>query len=240
MAGLDLLFRPVIEAFPESAQQSSDPEWQALATIIQNYRDELVRTGGAGVSSIEMFDDFFKCEKIPVDFLLIVAESFDARVTPGLTEREIRQRICSAMAEHRLHATIGQLIDFIFEITGFTPEVLWTVASPPGWDETDQFVSPAYEVDYGGGIKWDETDAYSWAFLWQVRRKGLFVDIKNLGAYTVDQLNAIYALVAELKPADYAVNVGYFTPSPVILKTIYSTDLTQTAWLSIPDPGIDG
>lgn len=246
MAGLDLLFGDdLLQAFPPGAQASTDPEWQLLADKIQEYRDELVRLGTSdeAILPIDALDYLFKCERIPLRLLQYVAESLDARVTPGLTERQIRQRICGAMVEHRAHATIDQVKDFIFEITGFVPDILWTVDNPPGWDANNTVTSPTYEVDYFGGIFWHGNNAYDATypvFIWQCRRQGLFVDIMNLGAYTVAQLNEIYALIAELKVPYTYVQVGYFNPAKVILTTIYSTDLTMTEWLILDDPGIDG
>ncbi|MBW7846442.1 MAG: hypothetical protein H3C45_12575, partial [Bacteroidia bacterium] len=71
---------------------------------------------------------------------------------------------------------------------------------------------------------------------------GILVDILNDGAYTPEQLDKVYTIIADEKPADLAADVGYFdsvTGVQTILKRVYSTDLSQNSWNAIPDPGIN-
>jgi hypothetical protein len=98
---------------------------------------------------------------------------------------------------------------------------------------------------------WNEDDTLdsSWpVFIWQVLPSGLLIDLKNDGNFTSEQLDEVYALVAELKNADLSADVGYvdtMTGQDVILKTIFSSTIadppfpgySETTWPSNPDPG---
>jgi len=230
--GLSLLNDDIFESFPEVVQLSGDPEWRVFADKLNFYRDEALRLGNSidGSLSIEQLDDIFKCERIPTALLFRVGSMLDARIATTMTEREVRQKICAAIFENRRHATLAQLKDLIFEITGFVPDVTIATAGNVGWDELNTIHPPTYFVEMYDGILWDETNAYDSLapeqFLWTPSEVQLLIDIKNGGAYTADQLNAIYRLVAELKPAEKMARVGYVSMgSFVTLKYIFSEDI---------------
>lgn len=211
MAGVPLLTDDIIKSFPQAAQISGDPEWTSLALLIQNYRDELVRSPTANNHCIEEFDDFHYPEKIPRDFLLHAAESWQARIDSSMTERQIRQAIANAVVEARMHCTIDQIEAYATAITGNPATIIWTGSISPGWDQDDSIAPPTYEIDYAGGIIWDQDDTNTLGaggFVWQVIREGLLLDIGNF-VYTVDQLNAIYEMVAFFKESHISIAVGY-------------------------------
>lgn len=238
-------FKSVAEFFPEDA--ASDPQIRQLAEIIDRLRDEIVYKGDAttGSHSIEELDDIFKCYKAPRKVLPYLGEFFDADLLGEDTERRQRQKICRAVSWHRYHGTARIVKWRIEEVTGIMPDILVSSDYSSGWDEDNTIDSPPYLLDFQDGIWFDEDNSFTTVlqpepFIWAIYAYGILVDIKNDGAYTPEQLNRIYQIIAEEKPAALAAEVGYidsFTGERVSLKTIYSLDLTQTGWPSIPDPG---
>lgn len=236
MAGLDLLTRDLFEAFPQAAQESSDPEWRDFADIMNSYRDEIRKNGHSdGSLSIEHLDDIFKCEKIPnAEIVGIVADMLNARIFPGDSLTVIRQKICSAMAVNRLHATVTNIKDLIFECVGVTPEILNTAGYEGGWDENNTITDPPTQADFNNGHIWDEDDSFVGVispapFLWTSIAVGILIDIKNNGNYTLDEYRCILGIIAELKDAQLAAEVGYFDGIKVSVTVIYSTKLIVEA-----------
>lgn len=244
---LDIVKKKSIrEFFPRDA--ASDPEIGFLADSIDQLRDEIVWEGHpeSDSNAIEQLDLIFKCYRAPVKTLPYLNEFFDADFLGTDDERTQRKKICRAVNWHRYHGT-AQLIKWrIEEVTGFTPDILVSSDYSSGWDEDNSIGSPPYLLDFQDGIYWDEDDSFTSLlqpepFIWAIYPYGILVDIKNDGAYTTEQLDRIYQIIAEEKPADLAAEVGYIdsiTAERITLKTIYSLDLTMTAWPSIPDPGI--
>lgn len=232
--------------FPHDAVE--DPQIGYLADLIDQFRDEIVWEGDAisDSNAIEQLDLIFKCYRAPSKTLPYLNEFFDADFLGTDTERKQREKICRAVYWHRYHGT-AQLIKWrIEEVTGITPDILVSSDYSSGWDEDNSIDSPPYLIDFHDGIYWDEDDSFTSIlqpepFIWAIYAYGILVDIKNDGAYTVEQLERIYQIIAEEKPADLAAEVGYIdsvTAERVVLKTIYSLDLTQTAWPDLVDPGI--
>lgn len=245
--GLNLLFGDdFFDHLPEPAKVSGDPQWRLFADIINLLRSDLLNGDPTELTyGINDLDSMFVCEKIPAPFLYHVADNYYTRYSLNDDDLTIRRKICSAVATNRFHATVGQVKDLIEECTGVRPDILPSAEYSSGWDEDNGIDDPPWQASFNDGHLWDEDDSYiaipPGPFFWSTLPAGVLIDIKNDGAYTAEQLQCVYEIVAELKDTSLAADIGYFdtgTGTLVVLKTVYSTDLTQTAWGSETDPGI--
>lgn len=218
-----LLKGDVHEAFPTAAIESGDPQWRAFADILNQYRDEWVQNGNEdGSLSIEHLDDIFKCEKIPsLDLTYYVANMLNARYSPGDTERAIKQAICSAMANNRIHATVENIKDVIEICTGVRPLILSTSGYSGGWDADSSITDPPFQADFQGGLLWDADDGYVGILTplpwnWNSVQTGILVDLQSSGL-THEQLACAILIVAELKDAGLTADVGFYDGSGLVL-----------------------
>lgn len=251
--GLHLLKGGLYEAFPTVIQEQNSPEWESFARIIQDLRDELVSIGNTenGSLSIEDLDKVFRPEVIPAKLLLDVANMLNARLRLVDDPEIIRRKIGSATQVNRRHATTKQIKELIEEITGVAPVVKVRTDVTTGWDDNNTITPPGVLTDFRDGIVWDETEVLNDSFpkfLWQVMPAGLLIDIGNNGNYTDLQLNEIYSIVAELKNADLAADIGYTSTkgSDVVIKVIFSSGIASPpfvaggldSWPSKKDSGL--
>jgi hypothetical protein len=246
MAGLDALTGDIFQFFPQEIKDSPDPSWREFADLINDYRDQYLNGHIDGTIGINDLNDLYKCDKVNAGFLPHLLQQFDVFYFPSDTERMLRKKLCSAMPDHKDYSTLDGLFRWVEEITGVTPILNRNPPLYSGWDSDNTIVYPTVDgAEYGGGFIWDSTNVTDSSFpqalfLWyNLDDFEQIFDIGNDGAYTSEQLDQIYQIIAENKPADLSVKVGYVdsvTGEFTVLKTIYSTDLTLTSWPSWVDP----
>lgn len=246
------------ESYPPDVQESSDPDFRGLANKINQLRNELVnRFQGRDLDlTIEDLSTIYIPEQSPFKTLeqLAYMASYDFDRSKPI--RELRINIFKRIKLNKKTGTVDFLIDRVAEVTGVTPEfILPNNMSYIGWDQDNTIDGNPENINFFGGIKWDQlADPTIEIFKWFVKPDLIFLDIKNNGVFDADAarnariLAKVYATAARHKDAPIPIKVGFidaFTGGQITMMYVFSrdvihpTDTPPTGSINNKDMGIE-
>lgn len=217
-------------------------EWREFYDWLNEQRDAVVSTPTLSSNSADDLNYMYNLIMAKVEWLVFLTEWLNVEIFPEDDEVAIRRRIFHSPQWNNKHATVEQLLGYIFSITGVEPKFVSNFDFSVGWDELDAILVP----DYQGGFGWDDTGDKSSSlpqYIWfdAVIQQPIILNLGNDGNYTSEQLSKIEAFVKKHKPASRSFNIGYLPSSgsteAVVLITIPENryPLPNT----IPDMGIN-
>lgn len=211
-----LLKDDLFKQFPVLVQRTQDPEWRALADELNALRDQLVDTPLADEGSIETVSLIFDPDRTPVATFNHMAHFFNVTFQPNDTDTERRIRLLRGMRNHRVYATIQDVIDTIFNLLGITVTISTSTVTNI-FNEAAVVVAPDTVGVFSESLG---TATYTWK---EQNTQQVIVDI-GAASLTVDEFTILYEFLAAIKAAQAVVIV--INNVPTVLKVIYSTDLS--------------
>jgi hypothetical protein len=230
------------EQYPLDIQDSSDPDFRGLANRINLLRDELVnRYQGRDLDlTIEDMDSIYVPERSHSKTLEYLAYMVTYDFDRSRPLRDLRKEVFEKTKQNKRTGTVNFLLERVEEITGIIPElVIRKDKAFVGWDQNSTIDGSPENVNFFGGIAWDQNNVFSIFeyFQWFVKSDIIFLDIKSNGVFdptpSVNQniLNKAYAAIARNKDAATVINVGYInsgTGAKVSLIYIFSRDVMHS------------
>lgn len=178
------------------------------------------------LKAISNLSKIHKPDQMPSEYLLPIGINMNLEYEETATDAMIRRLFYTAVRDNKHRNTITNIRDVIEAITGVRPDILKRKIDYTGWAQDNEV------AQFPFGFFWNQNqDETPDGFLWyQGGRIPIFIDLK--GFYNSTILDKVYAVVAKKKLASSIAEVGYaeFPNTWHLFKTIYSTDLTQTAF----------
>lgn len=221
-----LLKDDLFKQLPILVQRANEPEWRAFADELNSLRDELIDTPQPDEGAIETLALLYDPDRTPVATFNHMAHFFNVTFQPTDTDAERRIRLLRGMRNHRVYATIQDVIDTIFNLLGITVTISTSTVTNV-FNEAAAVVSPDTVGVFSESVS---TATYTWK---EQNTQQVIVDI-GAASLTVDQFAILYEFLAAIKAAQAVVIV--INNVPTVLKVIYSTDLSLVAQPYHVDP----
>ncbi len=221
-----LLKDDLFKQFPVLVQRTNDPEWRAFADELNALRDELIDSPQPDEGAIETLALLYDPDRTPVATFNYMAHFFDVTFLDTDTDTERRIRLLRGIRNHRIYATVQDVINTIFDLIGITVTI-GTSTVTNVFNEADAVIAPDTVGVFSESLG---VATYLWK---EQNNEQVIVDI-GAASLTVDQLNLLYEFLASIKAAQAVVVV--INNVPTVLKVIYSTDLSLVAQPYHVDP----